>query len=272
MTRRPALPPGDAWDRAAYAYEGRWLDLNRPLLRRAFERLPDLPVEAAIHLAGGGPGFEVRLIARRFPGNPILVTDISHAMLRLARRRVHGHHRHLPAQLAVADMAAPPVQNIGAAFSFFVLHLVHRPLDAFHAQWESLVPDGLFVALYFPPTPIGEGGPLVALHRASRSLAPRGDQPWEREMLHFLEANGAREVVRETIPAQWRFSSPAEARTILEILPHLSSIRERAGDTFYNDLWDRFTADPGLVHDKGGWAGPVGAVLLTARKPAATTP
>jgi hypothetical protein len=138
---------------------------------------------------------------------------------------------------------------------------------ALAGQARCLRPGGLLAALYFPATPVG-GGPLAALHRASRLLAPRPDSPWERRAFEEIEAFTGAPVETLEVSASWRFPTLQRAQETLELLPHLGSIRERAGEGFYQHLWRTWREDPGLAPSEGGGlAGPVTARLAVAHRP-----
>ncbi len=255
----------EAWSAAVQQYRNLWPALNRPLVEGALPHLPDFSAEGLLHLAGVGGGEELPLIAPRVDLSRAVVSDISAHML-LGAREIGENQPVPPRHYLQADLHAPPLRELAGTLSLFVLHLVRRPLDALQAQWTSLASGGRFAALYFPPTPIAQG-PLAALHRAARSLAPKPDNPWESEALTWLRAARAQQVQRREITAPWRFDRPEAFRDAMECLPHITGIRDRAGEAFYETLWATCLADPGLNRQGETWVGDVSAVLLTARKP-----
>ena len=272
MTRTPSatLPQNRAaraWDKTTEAYLSRWPEMNRALERRGFELLPNLPKEAVVHVAGVGGGQEILPLVRLYPGNTILASDVSSRMVKASRHRIENNPREFPVLHLQADLHHPPVRGVDAAISLFTLHLVHDPVAALRAQWESLAEGGLLAALYFPPTPVGEEGPLVSLYHAMREVQPKPPNAWEDHALAFLEEVKAEQLQRREVCSFWRYESLDEIRPTFEALPHIAVIRKRLGDDLYEEFWRHFHGNPGVVPEKDLYAGPVGAVLLTARKP-----
>lgn len=272
MSRTPVSPPPttqarEAWDAKTEPYLSRWPAMNRALERRGFERLPNLPVEAVIHVAGVGGGQEIMPLVRLYPANTIFASDLSGEMVRASRDLIGSNPREFPVLHMQADLHAPPVQGVDAAMSLFTLHLVRDPVLALRAQWESLAPGGLLVALYFPPVPVGEEGPLVSLYHAMRAIKPKPPSPWEEKALQFLDEVGAQQVNKLNVRSYWRYESLEEIRPTFEALPHIAGIRGRLGDEQYEEFWRHFYDNPGVVLEKDSYVGRVGATLLIARKP-----
>ncbi|MCB2198427.1 class I SAM-dependent methyltransferase [bacterium] len=265
------LPPTtramQAWDEKTEAYLYRWPMLNRVLERRGFELMPNLPVEAVIHIAGVGGGQEILPLVRLYPANTIFASDLSGQMVRASREKIAGNPREFPVLHLQADLHAPPVQGVHAAISLFTLHLVRDPVLALSSQWESLASGGLLAALYFPPEPVGDEGPLVSLYDAMRKIQPKPPSPWEENALRFLGKAGALELERREVRSFWRYDSLDDVRPTFEALPHIAAIRHRLGDEMYEEFWRHFHDNPGVVQEKDSYVGRVGAILLTARKP-----
>ena len=262
-----SLPAAKAWDAKTDHYLASWPVMNRPLERKAFEFLPTLPVEAIIHVAGVGGGQEILPLVRLYPGNMIIASDVAENMVRRTQFMLDRHPRRFPVHPVQADIHTPPVWGVDAAISLFTVHLVRHPVEAIRAQWESLAPGGMLAALYFPPLPLGEEGPLVSLYKAMRKLVDKPPSSWEDRALSLLHESGAEKVARREIMARWQYKSLEQVMPVFEALPHIAGIRKRMGDEAYEALWRHFHDDPGVYMEGDSLFGAVGAVLLTAIKP-----
>src|SRR6059036_3556548 len=77
----------EAWDHVAERYCRYWSPRFEPYLDHALSAFEPAPAGPLV-VAGCGPGEEVLMMARRFPGRAIVATDLSPAMVAIARRRV----------------------------------------------------------------------------------------------------------------------------------------------------------------------------------------
>lgn len=249
------------WNEVVDDYRNRWVELNKPFFDAALPLLPELPENARVHLPGVGPGTELPWLRKRFASAHFLGTDIAPKMVAKGAQIIKD--KNVDWFAASADQI--PFSTLDASFSFFMIHLIRRPLNSVQAQWSSLRSSGSFAALYFPPQPEG-GGPLHALFDASHSMKPRAHNPWEDDTISFLEAHSTT-FTRHLLPATWSFASPDDFRKAMEVLPHIRGIRKRAGEEFYEELWRRTLSDHRCIQPDNSYGGTVNAALLIAEKP-----
>jgi SAM-dependent methyltransferase len=250
------------WNSAADNYDKLWIQNNLPLIKQSIDSLPELPKESKIHIPGIGPGHEIPLLEKRYPFSKFCGSDNSLTMIQLAKHYLSD----TDITLENIDILDIPYNGLNASISFFVIHLIKNPLEAVKSQWKSIKPGGFLAALYYPPTPLGDG-PLTALHNAARSLNPRLDSKWEDEVRRYLLAEGVADISFKDFNTNWELESLSQYQQMMEVLPHISSIKARAGVEFHKKLWEVTLSAPGLkiVNDK--YIGKVGARLVIAHKP-----
>jgi len=251
------------WDDSVKSYKKRWITMNEKLLEKGLNLVPENKEVQRVHVPGVGPGPELQFLNKRFPNADIVSSDISINMVSDATEN-HNNGRNY---FVNCDICAIPFCNIDLSVSFFTVHLVRNPFEAIKSQWESLSSGGKLFALYFPPTPLGENGPLVSIHRAARSLRPAKDSDREKRSISFLEDNNAKDAKIDHIFSSWEFLSLGDFRSSMEVLPQFATLPQRAGVDFYEKMWKLCFEDSGLERLADGFSGPVGASILRAEKP-----
>ncbi len=250
------------WNSAVVDYEKLWIKNNLPLIKKSILVLPELPLDSKIHIPGIGPGYEIPLLVKKYTSSRFYGSDNSLTMVQRAKEYLAGYD----IKLTSDDILDVRLSDLDASISFFVIHLIRNPVDAIKSQWESIRSGGFLAALYYPPTPLCDG-PLNALHQAARSLNPRPDSLWEKEVEDFFLAEGASKMSTNDFFTEWEIESLDKYQQTMEVLPHISSIKNRAGEEFHKKLWDKTLASPGLSLENGKYYGKVGARLLIAHKP-----
>ncbi len=178
----------EAWSHVAGRYHSYWSVRLEPFLQAAVEAFQP-PAEGALVVPGCGPGDEVILLSRKFPGRPLVATDGSPGMVALARQR--AREAGLTAVLVAQDDAAQVSSRIRRAagiFSSFVLQILPEPLAAL-ADWALALRAGGRLALLFWPRAL-ENGPFFRLQKIFREKTGEERPEWEEPALQALPRLG----------------------------------------------------------------------------------
>lgn len=257
-------PPN--WSDLAEPYMATWLDLNAPFFEQAVKLLPKLTVDGPLSIPGVGPGKEIPLLAAAFPGRTILASDPAEGLLAEAQK-IADLNKELDIHFDCCRFEELEQQTAAAAVSFFAVHVTKNPLECALAQLEHVKPGGWAALLYFPPIPDeAVYGPLNAIFEAARRIKPKSLPDWEAQLVQKLEEdNVGFELLR--LKANWNFSKRDGYKLAMEALPHMHVVKHRAGEEFYNRLWEEWDTNPGVREEGGKWVGDVIAHLLIVQIP-----
>jgi len=240
----------DAWNQAAQGYLAYWSPRFEPYLRRAVEAFRPAPL-GPLAVEGCGPGDEVLLIARKFPGRTIMATDLSPAMVDLARRRVR--EAGLESVLVAEDQAgevAGRIRQAGGVFSSFVLQLLPNPM-AVVADWSrALRRDGSITVLFWP-----RHTGSSAFSRLQRILEKFEDERahWEEPVLEALYRLGLRVSLDELVAFDMEHGSPEECwQQLLESGP-LRAVERRLGKDRLAEAAQDWLRDHGFERKGDAW-------------------
>jgi SAM-dependent methyltransferase len=240
----------DAWNQAAQGYLAYWSPRFEPYLRRAVEAFRPASL-GPLAVEGCGPGDELLLIARKFPGRTIMSTDLSPAMVDLARRRVR--EAGLASVLVAEDQAgevAGRVRQAGGVFSSFVLQLLPNPMGVV-ADWScALRRDGSITVLFWP-----RHTGSSAFSRLQRILERFEDaRPhWEEPVLEALYRLGLRVVLDELVAFDMEHRSPEECwQQLLESGP-LRAVERRLGKDRLAEAAQEWLRDHGFERKGDAW-------------------
>ena len=142
-----------AWDEAAQGYDAYFSPRFAPYLATALGaligRASDLPSSGCILVPCAGPGRELGPLARAFPARPILASDLSSEMVKLARERNLGFSNVSVAR-DDATQLQKPASEVAALFSVFGLQLLPKPAETLGSWLTLLQKNGLAVVVYQP--------------------------------------------------------------------------------------------------------------------------
>jgi SAM-dependent methyltransferase len=197
----------ESWNQVAERYHGYWSPRFEPYLKRAVESFE--PAAAGpLAVVGCGPGDEVLMISRKFPGRTVMALDLSSAMVAIARRR--AREAGLTSVLVMedsADQVTGRLRQAGGIFSAFILQLLPDPLSAL-ADWSRALRDGGRIAVLFWPRQSASS----AFSRLHEALRKAGDErpAWEEPALGALPELGLRLLADERMAFEMAHQSPEE--------------------------------------------------------------
>ena len=247
-----ANPMELAWDEAARGYDAYFGPRFAPYLGVGVGALlaleADLPTAGAILVPCVGPGRELASVARAFPSRDILASDLSGAMVSLARERTTTLCNVSVARADATELGVPKDSAAGLLSVFGLQLLPNQPATL--TGWLRLLrPGGRAVIVYWPRDP-EPNGPFHSMRRLLRG-AGIGGEDWEHDLPSSLAEAGA------TLLVDARFSfeiSHEDAQTAWQALTCLGPLRGLAqarGEDFVAALGEAFVAElpPGpLTH------------------------
>lgn len=254
----------EAWNRVAARYREYWSPRFRPYLEVAVDAFTPAP-EGPLAVPGCGPGDEVFLLARRFPGRSIIATDPSRAMIAMVwqRMRVEGTG-HAVATVGSADNLSAFVRQAGGVFSAFTLQLLPNPLAAL-ASWSSVLRSGGSITVIFWP----RKAPGSAIDRLQAAIQPETAEErldWEDQTLESLPRIGLRLARDEIVAREMEHRSPEEYFQELVDSGPLQGLEMRFGREVVERSKARWLASHGLVERGGRWVHSLPARLWTLER------
>jgi ubiquinone/menaquinone biosynthesis C-methylase UbiE len=240
----------ESWNQVAERYHGYWSPRFEPYLKRAVESFE--PAAAGpLAVAGCGPGDEVLMISRKFPGRTVMALDLSSAMVAIARRRVR--EAGLSSVLVMEDDAGQVtgrLRQAGGIFSAFILQLLPSPLAAL-ADWSRALRDGGRVAALFWP----RESATSAFSRLHDALRKAGEirPAWEDQALGALPELGLRLVADQRISFEMVHGSPEECWRELRESGALQVAARRLGEEKLAAIGVDWLRDHGFERQGGRW-------------------
>ena len=280
-TPAPEAGAGHAWDQAAHGWN-RHTTIIRAWLEEATRAMLDAarigPGARVLDIAAGA-GDQTLDIARRVgPQGHVLATDISAAILTLARdnARAAGLH-HVDTRVADAQALGLASAGFDAAVSRLGLMFCEAPLTALREARVALKPGGRFSALVFSqPQQNPCLGILMSTALRHAGLSPRspyapgtlmslGEPGALARLLHEAGFTG---IEMRTIDTPFRLPTSRDyvdfVRTsgtpIIEILAPLPAAAQRAA-------WDDMARQLHVFSTPTGWVGPNELLLCAAASP-----
>jgi SAM-dependent methyltransferase len=254
----------EAWGAAARGYKDYWVPRFRPFMMRAltvFAPPPDGPVA----VPGCGPGEEVVLLLKKFPGRNIIATDPSNEMLQLLRASLHerGYTTALAASGRAEDLSST-IRQAAGVLSCFSLQLVPHPVRALEEWATVLRPGGVLVALFWPAPPPGSA--FARLATAIEFVSGERRRDWEAEALRELPRLGLLLERDDRVSREIEHASPEELfQALVDWGPLQVFLRKRG-----RDVVDRcrraWIGNHGLQRRGSGWVHTAEARLWVARK------
>ena len=241
----------EAWSSVASAYRSYWSPRFEPYLERAVEAFRPAP-QGALVVAGCGPGDEVILLARKFPGRPLIATDISPGMVDIAHSRVveAGLRSVLVAQDDACQVSGR-VRQAAGVLSCFVLQLLPNPTAAL-ADWSRAIRRTGSISVLFWPRREGRS-PFARLSQVLRKRLgdERGD--WEDRLLEELPGLGLRLAADESVEHEMVHESPEELwRELCQSGP-LQVTLKKMGAEALAAIGAEWLEDHGLERRGGRW-------------------
>ncbi len=234
----------EAWSHVAERYMAYWSPRLRPYAEAAATAFSP-PGGGAVLVPGCGPGDEVLLLGRRFPGRPLVATDLSPAMVSIARRRTT--EAGLLSVLIDRDDAALSASrlNQGAGvFSSFILQLLPDPVAALQAWTRVLRAGGRLLALFWPR--LDDASPVARLQRILREAGLGREDDWEPRALESLCAHGLDLRTDKRLEFEMAHASPDEFwRELVESGPLQAVVRRGESETL-DRAGKRWIEDHGL--------------------------
>ncbi len=240
-----------AWSQVAERYEKYWSPRLRPYVHEALGAFAP-PTQGPLLVAGCGPGEELELLARRFPGRPIVGTDLSPAMVALARRRVK--EAGLASVLVDRDDAALSSSrlNQGAGvFSSFILQLLPDPVAALEAWTRVLRTGGCLLALFWPRA--DDASPVARLQRILREAGLGREDDWEPRAIETLCAHGLDLRADRRLEFEMAHASPKEFWNELVESGPLQAAARRSDKETLDLAGKRWLEDHGLERRGAEW-------------------
>ena len=240
----------ESWNQVAERYHGYWSPRFEPYLARAVESF-DPPAVGPLAVVGCGPGDEVLMISRKFPGRTVMALDLSAAMVAIARRR--AREAGLSSVLVMEDDAGQVtgrLRQAGGIFSAFILQLLPDPLSAL-ADWSRALREGGRVAALFWPRQAAHS----AFSRLHEALRKAGDErpSWEEPALAALPELGLRLLADERISFEMTHHSPEECWRELREAGALQVAARRLGEEKLAEIGADWLRDHGFERRDGGW-------------------
>lgn len=241
----------EAWSHAAGRYRSYWSVQLKPFLQAAVEAFQP-PAEGALVIPGCGPGDEVILLSRKFPGRTLLATDLSPGMVALARQRVReaGLTNVLVAQDDAAQVSAR-IRRAAGIFSSFILQILPDPLAAL-ADWALALRAGGSMVLLFWPRAL-ENGPFFRLQKLFREKTGDERPEWEEPALQALPQFGLNLLGDRKLLFDMVHDSPEGFwQNLVEGGP-LQIYLRRLGPTLLEEIRGLWIKDHGLEQKDGRW-------------------
>jgi trans-aconitate methyltransferase len=240
----------ESWNQVAPGYHAYWSPRFAPYLEKAVEAFAPA-AEGPLAVVGCGPGDEVLLIAKKFPGRTVIALDLSSIMVGIARRRFR--EAGLPNVLVMEEDAAQVsgrFRQAGGIFSAFILQLLPDPLAALGDWAQSLREGGRIAAIFWPRQ--AASGAFSRLHEA---LARSGDErpAWEDPALTALPELGLRLLSDERIAFEMVHQSPEECWRELRQSGALQVAARRLGEEKLAAIGAEWLRDPGFERKGAAW-------------------
>jgi len=245
-------PVERAWDDAAPGYDAYFSPRFAPYLATALGALigrkSDLPASGCILVPCVGPGRELGPLARAFVNRPIIASDLSGEMVKLARARSADFPSVSVGQDDATRLRAPALP-VAALFSVFGLQLLPNPADTLRCWLELLQPRGLAAVVYWPRDTDGDG-PFDTMHRLLAESSSF-DGTWQEQIEASVRAASA--LLREDVRIGFEIRHD-DARSMWQALTRLGPLRALAstrGQPYVDEIGARFEAafPPGpLLH------------------------
>jgi SAM-dependent methyltransferase len=254
----------EAWNRVAARYREYWSPRFRPYLEAAVAAFRPA-AEGPLAVPGCGPGDEVFLLARRFPGRSIIATDPSRAMVALVWERMRAEGAgHIVATVGAAETLPAFVRQAAGVFSAFTLQLLPNPLAAL-ASWSSVLAAGGSIAAIFWP----RKAPGSTRERLQAAVQPETGEErldWEDRTLEALPRIGLRLARDEIVTREMEHGSPEEYfRELVDSGP-LQGFAMKSGREAVERAKARWLEAHGLVERAGRWVHSPPARLWTLER------
>jgi SAM-dependent methyltransferase len=272
--------PVEAWDRAAAGW-----DRNARLIRAWLAEASEAMLDAARIAPGmrvldvaAGAGDQTIDIARRIgPAGSVLATDISPAMVALARGNLGRAGLHW-AEARIADAEALGLDGAGfdAATCRLGLMFCPRPLLALQGIHAALAPGARFAGLVFSHA---EANPLIAattrIARRHAGLPPEPPPPGSLLSLgqpgllaSLLTEAGFGGVVVQPLAVPFRVPTCGDYLDFVRGAgsPIMALLQPLAPETRCA-AWDEIERELGQFTTAEGWEGPNELLLCAAKRP-----
>lgn len=234
-----------AWDEAAAGYDAyfgpRFAPYAGVAIGALLSRRRRLP-EGAVLVPCVGPGRELCALARAFSERPIVASDLSGAMVDLARQR-NAMFANVSVEQADAMHLSPPSAGVAALLSVFGLQLLPEPAQALQS-WLELLSTGGAAAVVYWPRDAEAAGPFDCMRRLIRSTGVP-DGSWEQELESSIARAGCRIALDELVAFEIQYES---AQILWEALTRLGPLRALAlarGPELVTRLGAEFVAELG---------------------------
>lgn len=254
----------ESWNAISEGYRDYWTPRFRPLLERAVA-LFDPPARGPIAVPGCGPGDEIHILLRKFPGRTIFATDPSPAMVSLAREslRSAGAATAL-VTLGNAEDLSSLIHQAAGVLSGFTLQLLSDP-RAVLADWSSAMRLGGVVSAIFWPRPAPESS-FGLLVKALESVTQQSRPDWEGPTLESLPRSGLELVVDERVTSVMEHASPEALFDAIVERGALQTLLRRLGREVFGRVRQLWLEKHGLERSASGWKDPAQARIWVLKK------
>jgi SAM-dependent methyltransferase len=222
---------------------------------------------------GAGAGEQTQAAARRVgPGGAVLATDISAAMLDIARQESHAAGLHnVETRLMDSQHLELSSGSFDAAIARCSLQFVPDVQRALTEIRRVLKPGSRFAALVFSSVeqnPFRAGPQAIASRLAGRPFPEPGPGQWALNdpatLAGAFQRAGFRDVEARPVPFVYRFPSLADTlRNLRESQPPLTKLLDQLGDVDRALAWAEIERFLGRFVGPGGLEGPA-EVLVAA--------
>ncbi len=254
----------ESWDAISRSYRDYWTPRFRPFLERAVSAF-EPPPRGPIAVPGSGPGDEVHLLLRKFPGRAIFATDPSPEMVALCREslRAAGASTAL-VTLGHAEDLSSLIHQAAGVLSCFTLQLLASPAAALE-DWSSALRLGGAVSAIFWPKPMPESS-FGLLMKALEDVTQQSRPDWEEPTIASLPHAGLELTLDERVTRPMEHASPEALFDAIVERGALQVLLRRLGREVFAKVRERWLARHGLEKTSSGWRDAAQARLWVLKK------